>query len=89
MHHSEIGGIDTTEVCNLSCVMCHFNGPTAAKLQGTLTVDEVRKFLNSVPAGQIWFASTGDFLMDPNALAHLRSAVACGHNRACSRMDSC
>lgn len=75
----EIGAVDTTEVCNLSCVMCHFNGPTATRLEGTLTVEEVRKFVNSVPPGPLWFASTGDFLMDPNAMQHLRTAVAHGH----------
>jgi FkbM family methyltransferase len=75
----DVGGISTTEICNLSCVMCHFNGPTATKLQGTLTVEDVRKFVSSVPAGSLWFASTGDFLMDPNALEHLRTAVSYGH----------
>jgi len=75
----EIGAVDTTEVCNLSCVMCHFNGPTAARLEGTLTVDEVKKFVSSVPPGPLWFASTGDFLMDPNAMQHLRTAVEYGH----------
>jgi len=75
----DVGGVNTTEICNLSCVMCHFNGPTATKLQGTLTVDDVRKFVSSVPSGPIWFASTGDFLMDPHALEHLQAAVAYGH----------
>src|SRR5579864_2840129 len=79
MEAIDIGAVDTTEICNLSCVMCHFNGPTAVKLQGTLTVDEVRKFVSSVPPGPLWFASTGDFLMDPNALQHLRTAVEYGH----------
>lgn len=79
MHRIDVGGVNTTEICNLSCVMCHFNGPTAAKLRATLTVEDVRKFVSSVPAGPLWFASTGDFLMDPHALEHLQTAVAYGH----------
>jgi hypothetical protein len=59
--------------------MCHFNGPTATKLQGTLTVEHVRKFVSSLPPGPLWFASSGDFLMDPHALEHLQAAVAYGH----------
>jgi molybdenum cofactor biosynthesis enzyme MoaA len=59
--------------------MCHFNGPNATRLQGTLTVEEVRNFVSSVPPGPLWFASTGDFLLDPNALEHLRTAAAYGH----------
>jgi hypothetical protein len=79
MEPSEVGGACTTEVCNLSCVMCHFNGPNAVRLEGTVTVEELRKFAGSVPPGPFWFSSTGDFLMDPNALQHLRTVVECGH----------
>src|SRR5262245_41117690 len=79
MQSNEVGGVNTTEVCNLTCMMCHFNGPQAARLQGTLTLEEVRKFVSSVPPGPLWFASTGEFLVDPNALEHLRTAVAYGH----------
>jgi pyruvate-formate lyase-activating enzyme len=79
MEPSEVGGACTTEVCNLSCVMCHFNGPNAVRLEGTVTVEELRKFASSVPPGPFWFSSTGDFLMDPNALEHLRTVVECGH----------
>ncbi|HYL72996.1 MAG TPA: FkbM family methyltransferase [Bryobacteraceae bacterium] len=75
----EIGPVDTTEACNLYCVMCHFNGPTAARLEGTPMVEEVRQFACSVPPGPLWFASTGDFLTDSNAMQHLRTAVAYGH----------
>jgi hypothetical protein len=59
--------------------MCHFNGPNAVRLEGTVTVEELRKFASSVPPGPFWFSSTGDFLMDPNALQHLRTVVECGH----------
>ena len=79
MKYAEVGGITTTEVCNLSCVMCHFNGPNSVRLENTLTVEEVRKFASSIPPGSLWFASTGDFLMDPNAMQHLRTAVEFGH----------
>ena len=75
----EIGGVNTTEVCNLTCVMCHFNGPNATRRQRVLTTGEVRKFVGSIPPCQLWFASTGDFLMDPHALDHLRAAVEAGH----------
>src|SRR5262249_6441544 len=70
---------NTTEICNLSWVMCHFNGPAATKLHSTLTIEEVRKFVSSIPPGPLWFAATGEFLMDPHALDHLRTAVAFGH----------
>ena len=53
------------------------------RLEGTVTVDELRKFASSVPPGPFWFSSTGDFLMDPNALQHLRIVVECGH-RPCA-----
>jgi hypothetical protein len=79
MEHRDIGGVTTTEVCNISCVMCHFNGPQALRKEGTLTPGEVRKFVSSVPKGPLWFASTGEFLMDPNAFEHLRIAVEYGH----------
>ena len=79
MRPSEVGGACTTEVCNLSCVMCHFNGPNAVRLEGTVTVDELRKFASSLPPSPFLFASTGDFLMDPNALQHLRTVAEFGH----------
>src|SRR5689334_14799081 len=79
MKPSDVGGVSTTDVCNLSCVMCHFNGPKAVRLDKTLTVEEVRQFVSSVPKGPLWFAATGDFLVDPNALEHLRTAVTYGH----------
>ena len=79
MEPGEVGGITTTEVCNISCVMCHFNGPQALRKQGTLTPEEVRKYLSSIPQGPVGFSSTGDFFMDPNWRAHLRAAIEYGH----------
>src|SRR5438067_1079565 len=79
MEQAAVGGITTTEVCNITCVMCHFNGPWAPRKQGVLTVAEVQKFLQEIPIGQVWFAGTGEFLMDPNARTHLRNACALGH----------
>ncbi|MBS1855715.1 MAG: FkbM family methyltransferase [Acidobacteria bacterium] len=79
MEPHEIASITTTEVCNLTCVMCHFNGPNAMRRQRTLSTGEVRKFVSSIPPCELWFAATGDFLMDPNALDHLRAAVEYGH----------
>jgi hypothetical protein len=80
MDVQDVGGVTTTEVCNITCVMCHFNGPWAPRKQGVLTVEEVRKYLESVPRGDTWFAGTGEFFMDPNALTHVRNAVALGHS---------
>lgn len=79
MQQADVGGILTTEVCNISCVMCPFNGPLAARKQRTLTVEEVRKFVSSVPRGPLLFASTGELFKDPNALEHLRVAAKHGH----------
>lgn len=79
MNQDEVGGVTSTEVCNITCVMCHFNGPWAPRKQGVLTVDEVKTYLEQIPRGPVWFAGTGEFFMDPNALTHLRNAVALGH----------
>ena len=35
--------------------------------------------MTAIPEGRLWFAATGEFLMDPNALVHLRNAVESGH----------
>jgi len=73
-------GVATTEVCNLSCVMCHFNGPGVKKRKRTLSVEQVEKFMKQIPKGrQLWFSGTGDFFMDPHALEHVRLAHAHGH----------
>jgi len=78
-----MAGITTTEICNLSCVMCHFNGPNATKKSRTLSPDDVLKVLRQIPpGGVVWFAGTGDLFMDPNALDHLRAAVSLGHQPA-------
>ena len=76
----QVGGITTTEVCNISCVMCHFNGPHAIRRAGTLDPQDVRLFVSQLPPGQhVPFAATGEFFMDPHALDHLRTAVEFGH----------
>ena len=31
MTPEQVGGIASTEVCDISCVMCHFNGPLALR----------------------------------------------------------
>src|SRR6266850_2405636 len=63
----QAGGITTTEICNLTCVMCHFNGPKAVRKEGVLDPRQVEKYLRQLPAGTtIWFAATGEFFMDPN-----------------------
>jgi Radical SAM superfamily len=70
----------TTELCHLSCVMCHFNGPKAAR-HGAETLDSsiVDKVLRSRPQREkIWFVSTGEFFSDPNALSYLRRASDLG-----------
>jgi uncharacterized Fe-S cluster-containing radical SAM superfamily protein len=74
-----VASINTTEVCNLSCVMCHFNGPQAVHKAGALVPAQVEKVLLEIPKGQdVWFCATGEFFMDPNALAYLRRATALG-----------
>src|SRR5690242_3268031 len=75
-----LGYLMTTELCHLSCVMCHFNGPKAAR-RGANTLDPglVIKILKSRPRGErIWFVSTGEFFNDPNALAYTRAASELG-----------
>jgi len=75
----KIASINTTEVCNLSCVMCHFNGPNAIKKSGTLSPDQVLKTLDMIPKGdEVWFCATGEFFIDRNALDYLKAAKARG-----------
>ena len=71
--------IMTTERCHLSCVMCHFNGPSAVKKSATLDPALVRKALAGRPAGEaVWFVATGEFFSDPNAMTHLETARTLG-----------
>lgn len=73
------GGICVTEVCNLSCVMCHFNGPKAIKKAGTIQPYQVESYLQQVPKGtDLWFAATGELFLDPNAVSYLRRASELG-----------
>lgn len=84
-----VGGVNTTEHCNLSCVMCEFHGPRggqqgkeASKVKA-LGPPQVRKFLAALPPQQtVWFASFGEFFLDPEAIVHLRSAMEYGHEPA-------
>jgi sulfatase maturation enzyme AslB (radical SAM superfamily) len=46
------GSIATTEVCNLSCVMCHFNGPKALKKGRILKPETVERILDQIPRGE-------------------------------------
>jgi pyruvate-formate lyase-activating enzyme len=72
--------IATTETCELSCVFCHFNGPTATKKAKTLAPELVEKGVRQLSGKQmVHFAATGDFFQDPNAMRHLRSTIALGH----------
>jgi MoaA/NifB/PqqE/SkfB family radical SAM enzyme len=74
-------GFATTERCELSCVMCHFNGPNATKKAATLSPELVEKGLRQLQPGfAVWFAATGDFFMDPNALTYLRKTSELGLN---------
>jgi Radical SAM superfamily len=75
----DLGAISTTEACNLSCVMCHFNGPRVEKKFGTLDAKLVEKALVQIPPGrEVWFGGTGELFMDPNALTYLRRASEFG-----------
>jgi hypothetical protein len=75
----EFGGIATTELCNLSCVMCHFNGPDAVKKARELPPENVRKVLDQLPPGSpVQFAATGDFFMDSHAVEHVKYAIERG-----------
>jgi pyruvate-formate lyase-activating enzyme len=70
----------TTETCELSCVFCHFNGPNATKKAKTIAPELVEKGVREYPKGQkVYFAATGDFFQDPNAMRHLRTTIALGH----------
>jgi hypothetical protein len=70
------GSITTTEVCNLTCVMCHFNGPKAIKKGKQLPHDKVRVVLDQLPEGsQVYLGATGEFFTDPNALDHVQYAL--------------
>lgn len=74
-----VGAITVTEVCNLSCVMCHFNGPKAPKKAGTLLTSQVESYLTQVPKEtEMWFAATGELFLDPNAVYYLRRAFELG-----------
>lgn len=69
----------TTEKCQLTCVMCHFNGPKAEKRAGRLDPLLVEKGLRELKPGQkAAFSSTGDFFMDPNWESYLRRAHELG-----------
>ncbi len=75
----KLASINTTETCNLSCVMCHFNGPNAIKKSGSLAPDQVLKALDNIPTGEtVWFCATGEFFIDTNAVSYLRAATAKG-----------
>lgn len=82
MTPDQVGGIASTEICDISCVMCHFNGPNAPRKTATITVEEGLAFMQSIPKCQLWFSSNGEFFMDPNALVHVRNAAALGHQPA-------
>jgi pyruvate-formate lyase-activating enzyme len=70
----------TTETCELSCVFCHFNGPNTTKKAATIAPELVERGVRQLAAGQkVYFAATGDFFQDPNALDHLRATIALGH----------
>lgn len=74
-----MGSICTTEVCDLSCVFCHFNGPKAPKKSKQLEPHLVTKALQELPKGsQVYFAATGDLFMDEHAVEHLEAAVQRG-----------
>lgn len=74
-----MGSIAVTEVCNLTCVMCHFNGPQATRRSRSLRPTAVQSLLRQMPPGEtVWFAATGEFFMDPHALDHVRCAGELG-----------
>lgn len=79
MHFVKVGGINLTERCNLSCIMCHFHGPNAPKKKKTLLVETVIKFMSQVQPQELWFGGTGDVLKDPHLLEHLQYACNFGH----------
>jgi hypothetical protein len=62
--------------------MCHFNGPSAPRKSATLTPAEGLAFMRSIPRCLLWFSSSGEFFMDPNALVHVRNAIDLGHQPA-------
>jgi MoaA/NifB/PqqE/SkfB family radical SAM enzyme len=71
------GALATTEVCNLECVMCHFNGPNAIKKGKQLSPENVERVLNQLPRGShVYLAATGDYFMDPNAIQHIEYAIS-------------
>jgi hypothetical protein len=61
----QVGAIASTEVCDISCVMCHFNGPLASRKSATITPDEGQAFMRAIPRTLLWFAATGEILHGP------------------------
>jgi molybdenum cofactor biosynthesis enzyme MoaA len=51
MTPDQVGGIASTEVCDLSCVMCHFNGPLAPRKSATITPEEGLAFMRAILKG--------------------------------------
>jgi hypothetical protein len=50
----QVGGIASTEVCDISCVMCHFNGPLAPRKSATITPEEGLAFMRTIPKGLLY-----------------------------------
>ncbi len=75
----EIASIRTTGGRSLPGAERHGNEEATRRKQQTLSIGEVRSFVRSIPPCDLWFEGSADFLMDPNALEHLRAAVECGH----------
>jgi len=69
------GAISTTDVCNLECVMCHFNGPNAIKKNNALKPEAVYRIIDELPTGSnLFLSSGGDLFMDPHAEEYIAYA---------------
>jgi hypothetical protein len=42
MQPDQVGSIASTEACDISSGMCHFNGPLAPRKSATITPDDAR-----------------------------------------------
>lgn len=73
----KIGGICLTERCNLSCVMCHFNGPNIIRKHRTLLPNQVFKFIDGISQNEkdVYISGLGEPLLDENLNDYIKYVI--------------